>query len=134
MYRTKAMVFFKNWSEAFAKSDKKTFKENLTPCFANADTCGEFVKDVYAKYEERPPDKWNEFLNSFKAGTVRVLATRDEAKLLKIDSIVVEQMRSKLGGQIAEIDGTVGDKPMTIAICELPTEHWVLLAHGERQV
>ena len=91
-------MFFTKWGEAFAKSDKKTFKENLTPFFATADTCGEYIKETYVKYEERPPDKWNEFFNLMKAGTMRVLTSRDEAKLLKIDSIVVEQMRSKLGG------------------------------------
>jgi len=48
--------------EAFAKSDKKTFKDNLSPFFATADSCAEFVSEPYAKYEERAPDKWNELV------------------------------------------------------------------------
>ena len=97
-YKVKAAVFFKNFSESFAKSDKKTFKANLDVFFANNDSCGEYVKDTFAKYEDKPPDKWNEFVNAMKTGTLRVLTSRDEARLLKVDSIVVEQMRSKLGG------------------------------------
>lgn len=131
-YKGKAMIFFKNFGDAFAKSDKKTFKANLDPLFATNDTCGEYVKDTFAKYEDKPPDKWNEFINAMKSGTMRVLTSRDEAKLLKVDSIVVEQMRSKLGGQLVEVDGTLGDKIFTMALCELPNENWVLVQQAER--
>jgi len=41
-------------------------------------------------------------------------------------------MRSKLGGQLVEVDGIVGDKHMAIALCELPNENWVLVVHGEK--
>ena len=126
-YKDKASTFFTRFAENFAKSDKKTFKENLTPFFANADMA-DFVREPYAKYEDKPPDKWNEFFNTMKSGAMRVLTSRDEAKLLKIDSIVVEQMRSKLGGQIVEVDAQVGDKQMIIALCEMPNENWVLVA------
>lgn len=125
-YKTKAVSFFK-FSEAFAKSDKKTFKENLTPFFANAEHCMDFVHEPYPKYEDKLPDKWNEFFNAFKNGTMRVLSSRDEARLLKHEAILVEQMRQKLGGQIVEIDAVIADKTMTIAICELPNESWVLV-------
>jgi len=131
-YKGKAMIFFKNFGDAFAKSDKKTFKANLDPLFATNDTCGEYVKDTFAKYEDKPPDKWNEFINAMKSGTMRVLTSRDEAKLLKVDSIVVEQMRSKLGGQLVEVDGNLGDKTFTMALCELPNENWVLVQQAER--
>jgi len=102
-YKDKALTFFARFAESFAKSDKKTFKENLMPFFANADMA-EYVKEPYAKYEDKPPDKWNEFFNAMKQGQMRVLTSRDEAKLLKIESIVVEQMRSKIGGQLVEVD------------------------------
>ena len=62
-FETASKVFFEQFAEAFAKSDKKTFKDNLTPFFGNADTCLDYVNvDVFAKYEERAPDKWNEAL------------------------------------------------------------------------
>ncbi len=61
-YQSKAKTFFVQFMEAFAKSDKKTFKDNLSPFFATADSCAEFVSEPYAKYEERAPDKWNELV------------------------------------------------------------------------
>ena len=91
------------------------------------------MHEPYAKYEDKPPDKWNDFFNSLKNGNMRVLTTREESKVIKPESIIVEQIRSKLGGQLVEVDGLVGDKHMAIAICELPNENWVLVAHGEKQ-
>lgn len=37
LYEEKAREFFTRFQEAFAKSDKKTFKENLAPSFALPD-------------------------------------------------------------------------------------------------
>lgn len=68
--------------EAFAKSDKKTFKDNLGPFFALPDTCAELVCEPYAKYEERAPDKWNELIKQVYADgnvTLRVLKSANEA-------------------------------------------------------
>ena len=50
--------FFNRWSQTFAASDKKTFKENLPPFFALSDEIKQYVKEPYARYEERTPDKW----------------------------------------------------------------------------
>ena len=61
-----------------------------------------------------------------------VITSRDDSKAIKPELICVEQMRSKLGGQLVEVDGMVGDKHMLIAICELPNENWVLIVHGEK--
>ena len=63
-YRVKAKTFFTNFGDLFSKSDKKTFKDNLTPLFATPETCIDFVAEPYSKYEERAPDKWNDL---FKA-------------------------------------------------------------------
>lgn len=52
------MQFFDKFSEAFAKSDKKTFKENLLPFFGTQDEIKLYVKEPYPKFEDRPPDKW----------------------------------------------------------------------------
>ena len=125
LYESKAKQFFVQFAEAFAKSDKKTFKENLSPFFATTDSCGEFVSEPYAKYEERAPDKWNELIKSVYqdgATPLKVLKKRDEASVLKAESILVEQLRSKKGGQIVEIEATVTDKQVMLALCELPSE------------
>ena len=59
-YKLKALNFYVSFAEAFAKSDKKTFKDNLSPFFATVDTCLDYVSEPYTKYEERLPDRWNE--------------------------------------------------------------------------
>ena len=63
-YLIKAKTFFTQFQEVFAKSDKKTFKDNLAPFFGSSDQCSELVAEPYPKYEERAPDKWNDL---FKA-------------------------------------------------------------------
>ena len=85
-YQSKAKSFFVSFSETFGRSDKKTFKDNLGVFFASADSCGEYVAEPYAKYEERAPDKWNELVKAlYQDGAVklRALKTKDEAKTLK---------------------------------------------------
>lgn len=53
-----ALEFFKKFEKTFGESDKKTFKENLTPFFAVQDDMKTYFKEPYPKYEERPPEKW----------------------------------------------------------------------------
>lgn len=134
-YQVKAKNFFIGFSEAFAKSDKKTFKDNLGPFFATADVCIDFVAEPYSKYEERAPDKWNELIKAvYQDGSValRVLKVKEDATVLKGESILVEQMRQKKGGQVVELEATVADKNWMLALCELATEQWVLVYCGEK--
>jgi hypothetical protein len=48
------------------------------------------VHEPYAKYEDKPPDKWNEYFNAIKNGNMRVLTTREESKVIKAELICVE--------------------------------------------
>lgn len=48
-YEEKAKEFFVHFTEAFSKSDKKTYKDNLAPFFATADPVNEFVAEPYPK-------------------------------------------------------------------------------------
>ena len=110
-YKTKASTFVASFLEVFAKSDKKTFKDNLTGFFATAETCIDFVTEPYTKYEERPPDKWNDIFKAVtECGEMRVLTSVGESLVLPKESILVEQIRSKVGGQLIEIEATVADK------------------------
>ena len=52
-YEEKAREFFPHFQETFAKSDKKTFKDNLLPFFANSEHCSEYVSEPYPKFEEK---------------------------------------------------------------------------------
>ena len=63
-YKGKANTFVSAFLEVFARSDKKTYKDNLIGFFATAENCIDYVQEPYTKYEERPPDKWNEIFKS----------------------------------------------------------------------
>lgn len=60
-FEAKAKAFFPMFAEKFSKSDKKTFKENLSPFFGTGETVSDFVTEPYPRYEEKAPDKWNEW-------------------------------------------------------------------------
>ena len=127
-YKSRASTFFTNFVEIFGKSDKKSYKENLGMFFASAETCIDYVNEPYTKYEERPPDKWNDIIKAISEhGELRVLTSKDEASVLQSSAILVEQMRSKAGGQLIEIDVTVADKGVQMVICELPSGQWNII-------
>ena len=67
-----AVTWFPEFLEAYARSDKKTYKDNLLPFFATSDTVGEYLDvENYAKFEDRLPDKWNEIIkNIYDEGKV----------------------------------------------------------------
>ena len=127
-YKTKAGTFFTAFIEVFAKSDKKTYKDNLSGFFATAETCIDYVHEPYTKYEERIPDKWNEIFKAIQeCGEVTVICQIPDSKVLDPSLILVEQMRTKLGGQIIEIEVPVADKTVCMVICELPSEQWTII-------
>jgi hypothetical protein len=92
-YEEKAKEFFMRFLETFSKSDKKTFKDNLTPFFATLDHVGEFITETYPKFEEKQPDKWNEWMkNIYGDGKckIKALGSRDEATLVNQSNVQVE--------------------------------------------
>lgn len=54
----KVIGFFNKFEQAFASSDKKTMKENLSQFFAIQDEVKLYVQEPYPKYEERKPEEW----------------------------------------------------------------------------
>ena len=56
-----AAEFFPKFEKVFSESDKKTFKDNLTPLFAYVEEAKTYFREPFPKYEERPPEKWLEF-------------------------------------------------------------------------
>ena len=122
--------------EVFSKSDKKTFKDNLVPLFGSADHCGEYVGEPYPKFEEKLPDKWNEWLKTLYADgkcSYKALGSKEEATLIPQQNVLVEQLREKPGGQLVEVTHTLNDKLFAAMICELPNENWVLVYYSEKQ-
>lgn len=63
-YQSKAKGFFIMFQEAYARSEKKTYKENLGQFFASPDTCIDFVAEPYTRFDEHSPDKWNEIMKA----------------------------------------------------------------------
>lgn len=87
-YETKARVFSDQFQEAFGKSDKKTFKDNLAPFFGSTETCVDFVNlETFPKFEDKPADKWNDLFKGMCAEDApthkfRALSQKDDGTLL----------------------------------------------------
>ena len=86
-YEEKAKFFFQAFSEAFAKSDKKTVKDLLSPFFATGESCGEYISEPFPKFEEKQPDKWNEWFKlqygDGKSVQFRALGSKEESHYLQ---------------------------------------------------
>ena len=93
-FEQKGLQFFTQFTETFAASDKKTFKENLLVFFGTNDTCMDFLNlEVYPKFEDRTPDKWNELIkgvNEAPDKEVKALGQKDESTLIPHDHIVID--------------------------------------------
>ena len=111
-FEEKAKKFFADFQDSFAKSDKKTFKDNLGPYFGNYDTCIDFVNiENFPKYEDKPADKWSEVLKAMQDDQslqIRALSQKDDATLISPDQILVEQLKQKSGGQLVELEAESG--------------------------
>ena len=82
--------------EAFAKSDKKTFKDNLSPFFGSADNCLDYINvENFPKFEDKAPDKWNEIVKGMldsEAPThkFKALSTKEDSAMLTPEQILVD--------------------------------------------
>lgn len=113
--------------DAFGKSDKKTFKDNLSPFFGSTDNCLDYINvEAYPKFEDKPADKWNEIIKAMldeePTHTFKALSNKDESTMLAPDQILVDQLKSKPGGQLVECVPLDPEGGMKIVLCELPTE------------
>lgn len=134
-YQLKAKVFFVTFQEAFARSNKQSYKENVGALFASPDTCIDFVAEPYTKFEERAPEKWSELIRTaYNEGNVslRVLKIKEDSSVIKQESILVDQLRVKKGGQIVEFETAFAEKTLHVALCQLPTDQWVLVHCSEK--
>jgi hypothetical protein len=134
-FANKAISFFGSFGEAFAKSDKKTFKDNLSPFLGSNETCNDYVNlDAFPKFEDRPADKWNELIKGVLEDpnhVFKALSVKHDSELIESEKILVDQLKSKPGGQIVEVRGTAGDKKVSMSLLELPSENWVVLFFSE---
>lgn len=137
-YEKKARVFSDQFQEAFGKSDKKTFKDNLAPFFGTTETCVDYVNlEAFPKFEDKPADKWNELFKGMTAEDApthkfRALSQKDDGTLLTPEQVLVDQLKSKPGGQLVECLPTSEDgSGPKFVLCELPSEQWVIVFLSE---
>jgi len=108
----------------------------LSPFFATVDSCGDYVSEPYPKFEEKLPDKWNDWFKlqygDGKSITFKALGHKDEATLIQPTQVQVEQLREKAGGQLIEAINQVNDKLFVSVLCELPNENWALAFYAEK--
>lgn len=112
--------------EALAKSDKKTLKDNLSPFFALNDNAKEFIKEPYAKFDERPPEKWTEYLNVIKGGEFKVLTGSHEATVIAGDRVLGKQLEGN--GQFVEVTAVKEDRTLRMGLVGLEGKKWIVVA------
>ena len=107
----------------------------MTPFFGTTDSCLDYVNlEAFPKFEDRAADKWNEVLKSVgedEGNVYKALGQKDESTLIPPEGVLVDQLKSKPGGQLVEVTGSAGDKSVSLVLCELPSEQWVLVFFSE---
>ena len=110
----------------------------MGPFFGTAESVGEYLapEHVLPKFEEKLPEKWNEWfktqLGDGKSIHFKALGSKEEATLINSHHINVEQLRDKAGGQLIEVTSHIGDKNFASILCELPNENWALVYYAEK--
>lgn len=117
--------------EAVAKSDKKTLKDNLAPFFPTPDLAKDFLKEPYAKFDERPPEKWTELLTTAKSGEFRVLSAGSESVFLGAERILGRQLEGN--GQVVEVVGVAGEKTAKVGLLGVEGRRWVVVGAAEEE-
>ena len=47
--------------------------------------------------------------------------------MVPVENVLFEQLKAKPGGQLVEITGTASEKTINMALCELPSDQWVIV-------
>ena len=115
--------------DTFTQSDKKTYKENLSPFFGNAESIGEFFSEPYIKPEERPYDKWNNIITMLKDAPelhFNVLKAAANATMIDPERVKGKQLL-KEGGQIVEVEMKVEEEQfIKIVMCQTKEKKWAI--------
>lgn len=88
----------------------------MTPFFGNTETCIDYVNvENFPKFEDKPADKWNELIagaNESAEKVVKALSQKEDGVLIQPENILVDQLKSKAGGQLVEV--TAGSTSMVL--------------------
>jgi hypothetical protein len=102
----------------------------MGPLLGSSDTCIDFVNLTLPKFEDRPPEKWNELVKAMSEDPslkAHALCAKDDGHLLQPEQILVDQLRNKPGGQLVEYTSSLAK----MVLCQLPNEAWVCVMFAE---
>ena len=103
-----------------AAAQQSTSKHVLGQFFASPDTTIDYVAEPYTKFETRSGDTWVSLIESAfteDCSNLRVLRLKEDSSVIEQECVLVEQLRSKKGGQIVEFDTVWEEKTYEFAIC-----------------
>lgn len=120
---------FSLFIDTFSQSDKKSYKENLSPFFGNAETIGEFFAEPYVKPEERPYDKWANIMTMLKDAPeleINVLKEASNATMVEGERVKGKQLL-KDGGQVVEVEmKTPEEQFVKMMLCQTKDNKWTI--------
>jgi len=115
--------------DTFSQSDKKSYKENLSPFFGNAETIGEFFAEPYIKPEEKTYDKWASIMTMLKDApelNINVLKEAEGVTMVEAGRIKGKQL-SKNGGQVVEVEMKIPeDQFIKMMLCQTKENKWAV--------
>ena len=97
-----------------------TSKQVMSPFFASPGTTIDYVAEPYTKFETRSGDMWANLIQSAfteDGSNLRVLKLKEDSSVIRQECVLVEQLRTKKGGQIVEFDAVCDEKVYEFAIC-----------------
>jgi hypothetical protein len=94
----------------------------LSPFFGNSENVIDFViVDKLPQYSDLSGEAWNDIFNNISDDSelsYRALFDKNDSQTLPVEAILVDQLKSKPGGQLVEVKCSIA----SIVLCELPTE------------
>jgi hypothetical protein len=120
---------FSLFVDTFSQSDKKSYKEHLSPFFGNAEAVGEFFAEPYVKPEEKTYDKWASIMTMLKDAPelyINVLKEAGGATMIEADRVKGKQL-SKDGGQVVEVEmKTPEEQFVKMVLCQAKNNRWTI--------
>ncbi|CAD8122781.1 unnamed protein product [Paramecium sonneborni] len=129
--RENASHFFNRFLDAYAHSDKKTMKDNMTPFFATTEDIKLYVKEPYPQFPDRPPEKWEAAIKFLQVGSLNIPRSNTAAKILDPQNILAAQFSGV--GQVAEVIVQDNTRIVRLAICNTAEDKWVIVFYHDNE-
>ena len=115
---------------AVFEKEKKTWKAGINEILAynQSDQVTQYVSEPFSKfsrYEERPPDKWNDVIGILNDAEINILRKAEDCQFLNPERILGKQLKGV--GQIAELKYHTEARKTEAAILQIREDAWVIL-------